>query len=80
MQSILILALTLMGLMGNPNMGGPERLALTSRGGLQHVTQPYLDGSAEHGKNLRPGNEPSNQAGGAEHGKKPRPDNYPANK
>jgi len=28
MQSILILALTLMGWMGNPNMGGPERLAL----------------------------------------------------
>jgi len=35
MQSILILALTLMGWMGNPNMGRPERLA-DDHGHIKH--------------------------------------------
>ncbi|MGB8658252.1 MAG: hypothetical protein WCE90_10785 [Candidatus Zixiibacteriota bacterium] len=66
MQSILILALTLMGWMGNPNMGGPERLALSYGGGGTYYHQASLSVSqnsggperllldSDHGKNLRP--------------------------
>ncbi|HEX7401788.1 MAG TPA: hypothetical protein VF369_06395 [candidate division Zixibacteria bacterium] len=47
MQSILILALTLMGWLGNPNMGGPERLALPDDTHIHH--QSSLSGSQNSG-------------------------------